>query len=578
MNSRRAWLRNSAALLAGAAIAPSLASPLFADDSNQPLPPFAARGTAGAVATVHPIATAAGIDAAKQGGNAIDAAIAAAVMLGVVDSHNSGLGGGCFILARLASGKTVCIDGRETAPAKATRDMYLRGGKADPNLSQTGALAVATPGALRAYELLSREAGMREFAELILPAAHVAEEGFAIDRVLAGRIAATRETIAQFPATAEILFTASGKPLETGMTLRQRDLARTLHMIAEQGVDWFYEGELAERIGAWMREHGGLLSQDDFKNYQPARREPLSTSFRRNTILGFPPPSSGGVHVAQILKMLERFPLAEIHRSSPAAALHLIAEAMKLAFADRAKWLGDPDFAKVPRGLIDEKYLMARASLINPQETTAAVAGEPPHPQSDLFSKHTTHITAADRAGNIVAITATVNTTFGSKVIVPGTGLVLNNEMDDFSIEPGVRNAFGLIGGQANEVAARKRPLSSMSPTIVLDADQKFRLTTGAAGGPTIISQVLLNVLRTLEFGENLATAIAAPRIHQQWSPDELRCEKTLPQEVLDDLSSRGHQLKLVDSMGVSQGIERRDDTLVAVHDPRVPGSARGWS
>lgn len=584
MSSRRLWLQQSSALLALLAqgnISPLLRNVLAEDElagtALPALPKHATAGKQGAIATVHPIASAAGIEAIQNGGNAIDAAIAAALMLGVVDSFNSGLGGGCFILARLASGKTVCIDGRETAPARATRDMYVRDGKADPSLSQTGPLAVATPGALRAYALLSKLAGKRKFADLVLPAAKVADEGFTVDKILADRIASSRDDLAKFPGSAAVLLASDQSPLKIGHTLRQTDLARTYRQIAEQGVDWFYEGELAATIGKWMQENGGILTADDFKNYQPIEREPLVTSYMRHTILGFPPPSSGGIHVAQMLTMLERFPLGEIYQASPSAAYHLIAEAMKLAFADRAQWLGDPDFAKVPRGLLDRDYLMARSSLIDPKQTSAVAAGEPPQASSDVFKKHTTHLAAADREGNIVAITATVNTTFGSKVIVPGTGLVLNNEMDDFSIEPGVRNAFGLVGGEANSVAPLKRPLSSMSPTIVLDPDQKFRLTVGAAGGPTIISQVLLAILRTLQFSAPLHDAIAAPRIHQQWSPDELRCEKSLDKAAQDDLIARGHKLQIVGSMGVSQGVERAGDQFIASCDPRAAGTAMGW-
>ena len=306
------------------------------------LPPNVATSTKGMVASVHPLATDAGVAALRRGGNAVDAAIAMALTLGVVDPHNSGLGGGCFILIRRADGKLVAIDGRETAPAKAHRDMYLRDGRPQPELSQSGPLAVATPGALAAYDLALKDHGLLKLADLALPAAAIAEQGFVLDAHNAGILARSAANLKQVNAGVAAFLKESGTAYAAGKTLQQPDLARTYRAIAEQGTGWFYRGGFAESVGTWMEGHGGILTAADFAAYQPLVREPLVTTYRGRTIVGFPPTSSGGVHVAQILNILENFDLREIHRRDPGELTHLLAEAMKLAFADRAYWLGDP--------------------------------------------------------------------------------------------------------------------------------------------------------------------------------------------------------------------------------------------
>jgi gamma-glutamyltranspeptidase / glutathione hydrolase len=528
------------------------------------------------VATVNPLATDAGVAAFEAGGNAVDAAIAAALTLGVVDNFNSGLGGGCFILIRRADGTVAAIDGREKAPAAATRDMFLRDGEAVPELSQTGPLAVGVPGALAAYELALKEYGQLPLADLILPAAEIAEEGFTLDRVYAGRLAASAKTLAKFAGSRAVLLKGGEEPYEKGDVLKQPDLAKSYRAIAEEGTDWFYRGPFAEKVGRWMADNGGVLAASDFADYAPAEREPLKTTYRDWTIIGFPPPSSGGVHVAQMLNMLEHFDLQAAYQKDPAAALHLIAEAMKLAFADRAYWLGDPDFVGVPRGLTDRGYAAELAQRIDPAKAQDVPShGEPPGAAEDVFGKkHTTHIAAADSDGNWVAITATVNTTFGSKVIVPGTGIVLNNEMDDFSAQPGKPNAFGLLGGENNAVAPGKRPLSSMTPTIVLK-DGEPVMSVGAAGGPKIITQVLLAIVRRLDFEQSLADAVGEPRIHHQWRPEELMVERTMPDDVVQRLEAMGHAIDRMPPAGVMQAVEiDSGGNLVGVHDPRVPGKA----
>ncbi|WP_428308894.1 gamma-glutamyltransferase [Lacipirellula sp.] len=530
------------------------------------------------VASVQPLATEAGVAAFEAGGNAIDAAVATAVTLGVVDNHNSGLGGGCFILIHLADGTLVAIDGREEAPAAATRDMFLRDGEADPELSQTGPLAIGIPGALAAYDLAVTKYGKLPLKQLLLPAAKIAEEGFPIDRIYAGKLKASAKTLDKFAGSRGALLQADGGAYNEGDILKQPDLARSYRAMAEEGTDWFYRGGYAEKVARWMADNGGIITTADFAGYKPVEREPLKTTYRDWTIVGFPPPSSGGVHVAQMLNMLETFDLKKEYKEDPAQALHIIAESMKLAFADRAYWLGDPDEVGVPRGLIDKGYAVALAERIDPKKVTAVPShGEPPAAAEDVFGKkHTTHITAADSDGNWVAITATVNTTFGSKVIVPGTGIVLNNEMDDFSAQPGKPNAFGLVGAENNAVAPGKRPLSSMTPTIVLKGGKPV-MTVGAAGGPKIITSVLLAILRRLDFEQSLADAVGSPRIHQQWMPDVLTVEKKMPEEIVKELEERGHKIDLIDSGAVAQAIEiDGNGQFMGVHDPRVPGKAAG--
>ncbi len=545
----------------------------------------------GMVVTVHPLATDAATKVMADGGNAIDAAVAAAFMLGVVDGHNSGVGGGCFMLIRTADGRTIALDGREMAPAAATRDMFVRDGKADTSLSQTGALASGIPGSVAVFEHATKTFGKRPLRDLIAPAADVADRGFPIDRRYASKLSGTAREIARFPESARVLLKPDGTPLAEGETLRQPDLAQTYRGIAEQGGEYFYRGPFAKAVAKWMADNGGVLTESDFANYKLKDREPLVTKYRGRTIIGFPPPSSGGVHVAQVLNILEHFPLREMEeKKRTGERIHIMAEAMKLAFADRAHWLGDPDFVPVPRGLLEPFYARTLAQRINPLKALKDVAhGTPPHPEFDVFGrdaarlgaggerKHTTHIAAADADGNWVGITTTVNTTFGSKVIVPGTGVILNNQMDDFSIQPGVPNAFKLIGSDANAIAPGKRPLSSMSPTIVLDEKGEPLISLGAAGGPTIITQVLCVLTAHIDLGDDLSSAMARPRIHHQWSPPTLRIEDMFPAAVQKDLKARGHELAVVRPAGATNGILRKPDgTFVGVSEPRLDGKSAG--
>ncbi len=535
-------------------------------------------GRHGAVATVDRIASQAGIDAMKKGGNAVDAAIAAALTLGVVNSYNSGLGGGCFILIRSAKGEMICIDGRETAPAAATRDMYVRDGAVVPGLSETGALASGTPGELAACELALKTWGKLSLKEHLLAAAQIAEQGFRIDDRYATALREQAAALAKFPAARAIFLQADGSARKAGEILKQPDLARTYRAVAENGIQWFYGGPFAQAAEKWMKENHGLLTAADLAGYHALLREPISTTYRGCTVVSFPPPSSGGVHVLEILNMLETRDFSDplftvVDRDQ------FIAEAMKLAFADRAYWLGDPAFAQVPRGLIRKDYARALAAKIDLMHaSTVAGPGAPPDAVGDVFPKHTTHISAADAEGNWVAMTATINTTFGSKVIIPGTGVLLNNQMDDFSAQPGVANHFGLVGAEANAIAPGKRPLSSMSPCIVLK-DNRPILAVGAAGGPTIISQTLLNIVGVVDLGMDAQIAIDQPKFHQQWRPDELKVEKKMDPLVMDGLAKRGQHLREVNSFGAAQAVGQgpNGQGFLGAADPRVHGVPLAW-
>jgi len=530
------------------------------------------------VATVRPEATDAAVRVLQQGGNAVDAAITAAFTLAVVDGYNSGIGGGCFILIRTPEGKLFAIDGRETAPRAAKPDMFLKHGKPIPGASEVGPLASGVPGAVAAYEMAWRAAGRKPWSELLDEAISYAKDGFTIPEKYAERIRSQRRSLSQFPGSLEVLFDSSGEPRKAGTKLVQLDLAKTLTGIQELGSKYFYRGPTGMLIGQWMEQNRGILTMRDFRRYRAVSRVPVTSTYRDYTVVGFPPPSSGGVHVAQMLNILEHYDLASLYKQSPIDFQHVVTESMKLAFADRAYWLGDPAYAKVPLGLVSKEYAKGLSAQIDLRSAKTVLShGTPPLVDAKIFDRHTTHITAVDAEGYWVAITATVNTSFGSKVIVPGTGVVLNNEMDDFAIAPGVPNAFGLLGSEANEVVAFKRPLSSMSPTIILKEGEPV-MTIGAAGGPRIITNALLGAIRVLDLGMSPGEAIAMKRFHHQWSPDKLYLEPGTDAVVAESLRKMGHTVVIGGSSGTTQMIYRdpKSGLLTGVHDLRVPGKAAG--
>jgi gamma-glutamyltranspeptidase/glutathione hydrolase len=536
------------------------------------------------VVSPHPAVSEAGVELLRAGGNVVDAAVAAAFALAVAQPQSTGIGGGGFLSIRLADGRAFAIDARETAPAAATPDLYLRPGVPD-DAALVGGLAVGTPGLVAGLALAQERFGSRPLAEVMAPAIRLAAEGYVIGRYQAGFIEAlrARAPLARFPETARIHF----PPGPVGPTTRlvQPELARTLRAIAALGPRAFYQGAVAEAIAKAVQESGGVLTVEDLVRYRPVLREPLVGRFRGFEVLAFPPPSSGGVTLVETLNILEGFELAALGAGS-SAAIHRIAEALKLAFADRAVYLGDPDFAALPVAqLLDPAYAARLRARINPprwrrapwtwgrSEVAIRVAG-PGLPAEDAG---TAHLSVADVAGNAVAITETINTPYGSWVMASGTGVLLNNEMDDFATRPGRPNAFGLVAvAGANGVEPGKRPLSSMAPVIVLE-DGRLRFVAGSNGGPRIITSTLLALLNHLEFGMDVAEAVAAPRFHHQWLPDELLLEADTPADVVDALRARGHAVRVVDDLG--GGVEAiafdpATGVLSGAPDPRRDGAA----
>lgn len=523
-------------------------------------------------------ASAVGRDVLRAGGNAIDAAVAVGFALAVTLPRAGNLGGGGFMMVHMAEeDETVAIDYRETAPAAATRDMFLdAAGDADPAKSRFSGLAVGVPGTVaglaRAHALYG--SGRFTLAELIRPAVALARDGIAVTRPLHDGLASdwVRPRLSADPAAAAVFY-PDGRPLAVGALLRQPDLADTLEAIAREGPDGFYRGAVAGAIAETVRERGGVMTRADLAAYAPIVREPVRGRFMGYEIVSMPPPSSGGVHLVQMLNILSRFPLAEWGHGS-ARTIHAIAEAARRAYADRARYLGDPDFVDVPlSALIDSDYAARLAEAIDPRRATASSAVAPGL-DIPAESAETTHFSVVDADGNAVANTYTLNFSYGVGFMATGTGVLLNNELDDFSAKPGVPNAYGLVGGEANAVAPGKRPLSSMTPTIILREGDVF-LVTGSPGGSRIITTVLQVVLNVLAHGLDLATATAAPRIHHQWLPDELRVEQGISPDTLAILREMGHAVTRGRAIGSAQSIAVGPDGMRAgVSDPRRPGGA----
>lgn len=531
----------------------------------------------GMVATEHELATQIGLDILRAGGNAVDAAVAVGFALAVALPNAGNIGGGGFMVVHDAkTGKSVALDFREVAPNKASRDMYLdaQGNVVDGKSLYTH-YAVGVPGTVAGMEHALKQWGTLPLTRVIAPAAALAEKGFPVSETLAKILSQEQKNMGKWPATREI-FWKNGAPLKVGDLLVQKDLAASLRLIGQQGARAFYEGDIARKIAAEMAPHPNAISLQDLREYKVVERVPTQGSYRGYQIVTMPPPSSGGPHLVQILNMLEPQPVAQWGANS-AQYLHYLAEASKLAYADRSEYLGDPDFVKVPeKGLTSKRYAQSLARGIDPNRARAAKDIKPGQPQP-YESDQTTHYSVVDKAGNAVAVTYTLNTNFGSGIVAKGTGILLNNEMDDFSAKPGVANAYGLIGGDANAVAPKKRPLSSMTPTMVLK-DGKPALVTGSPGGARIITTVLQTVVNTLDFGMNPAEAAATPRVHHQWTPDELRIEKGLSPDTLALLRQRGHKVALKASMGRTQTIQIRDGVLYGYSDPRNPdGKTLGY-
>lgn len=531
----------------------------------------------GMVATEQELATQIGVDILKAGGNAVDAAVAVGFALAVALPNAGNIGGGGFMMVHDAkSGKDIALDFREVAPKGASRNMYLddKGNVVDGKSLFTH-YAVGVPGTVAGMTHALSRWGSMPLSTVMAPAIALADKGYPVSITLAKTLGQEKKNMGKWPAT-QAIFWKNGAPLQAGEPLVQKDLAQSLRLISQQGAKAFYQGEIAQKIAAEMAPHPHAITLQDLRDYKVVEREPVRGTYRGYQIVTMPPPSSGGAHLLQILNMMERWPMKQWGADS-AQSVHYMTEAMKLAYADRAEYLGDPDFVKIPlQGLISKRYADALATGIKPQQAKPSQDIKPGKPQP-YESDQTTHYSVVDKAGNAVAVTYTLNTNFGSGIVAKGTGILLNNEMDDFAAKPGVANAYGLVGGDANAVQAGKRPLSSMTPTLVLK-DGKPAVVTGSPGGARIITTVLQQIVNYIDYGMNPLEAAATPRFHHQWTPDELRIEKGFSVDTLNLLQQWGHKVALKPAMGRTQTIEIRNGLLLGASDPRNPdGKAMGF-
>jgi gamma-glutamyltranspeptidase/glutathione hydrolase len=541
----RAW-KYLGPLFAGAALAVAVlvaAPPAQADNAPAARPIVAARPAVahkGAIASAYPLASQAGEEILKEGGNAFDAAVAVSAALAVVEPSSSGLGGGGFyLLHRQSDGFETMVDAREKAPGHASRDMYLDKAGNVTNGSTNGPISAAIPGEPAAFEYLARKYGKLPLKQSLQPAIRLAREGFPLYARLQFALKAKRDILARSPDAAKAFLTADGNAPEIGAIIKQPELANTLEAIAAQGAKGFYEGRVAENLVAGVRAGGGIWTLEDLKNYRVVERKPLIGEYHGARIVTSPPPSSGGIAVIDSLNILDGF---DLHTVDSATRKHFIVEAMRRAYRDRAIFLGDPDFIKMPlQQLASADYAAGQRSSIRGDK--AMPSDLLPGIESEPKGMNTTHFSVLDAAGNRAAVTITVNLFFGNGYIPTGTGVLLNNEMDDFSVKPGTPNAFGLIGNTANAIAPNKRSLSSMSPTFV--ETPLGLMVIGSPGGSTIISQVLLGVLNYVD-GMNAADIVKYPHYHHQYMPDEIDYEPgALTDAEITELQAKGHKLKL---------------------------------
>ena len=518
-------------------------------------------------------ATEAGVEVLRKGGNAVDAAVAVGFALSVTHPAAGSLGGGGFMLIRLADGRSTFIDFRERAPGAATRDMYLDAQGNPTEESVVGYRASGVPGSCRGYALALEKYGSWRWPDVIEPSIRLASRGFPVTYQFAEDLREDQR-LPRFPESKRI-FLRGGNFLKQGDALRQPELAATLRRVAKNGPDELYTGETARRIAADMQRNGGLISLQDLADYRAVERRPVVGSYRGYEVLGPPPPSSGS-GVIQMLNMLEGSGYEKSGAGS-AAAIHYLAEVMRRFFADRAEYFGDSDYVDVPlERLLSKAYAAGRRATIDPERATPSAevqAGSP----TGRESAETTHFSVVDPQGNAVAVTYTINGWYGSGVTAAGTGIVLNNEMDDFTAKPGEPNMFGLLQSENNAIEPGKRPLSAMSPTIVSRGGKLF-LVLGSPGGPTIINTVLQVITNVVDFGMNLQQAVDSPRFHHQWMPDELRMESYgFSPDTLELLRKRGHQIRLVESMGRVMAIQTGEEWLLGADDSRAEGLASGF-
>jgi len=554
------------------------------------------------VVSAHPLASDAGLEMLRKGGNAVDAAVATTFAISVVEPFSAGIGGGGFLLIHDSKRRTIqALDFRERAPLKATKNMYLdSSGKVRQDASINGYLAVATPGTVAGMYEVHRRYGKLPWSTIVAPAIRLAKDGFVVENKFVQAVK-SREKILTNNQAARAIFTRNGNFYQPGEILVQQDLARTLQDIAVNPQS-FYTGRIAGNIASDMAKNGGLITLQDLKSYQPIWRTPVCGNFRQARVCSMPPPSSGGIHLLQMLNIIGNTDLKSLGWHHP-DAIHLMVEAMRIAYADRSEYLGDPDFVKVPQQqLINPEYGKFRRQQIDMQRAIPSTQVKPV--DRDMLQKfgqilpsklipantnpkikhskyyestQTSHLTVIDEQRNAVSLTFTVNLGFGAGIVTPGTGIILNNEMDDFAAAPRVPNAFGLLGDEANSIAPRKTPLSSMTPTIVTE-NGRLRMAVGTPGGSTIITQVLQIILNVLEYDMDAGAAVSASRIHHQWFPDTLRVEPWgLDALTLQELQRRGHKINQTNPWGNSNLIiVKPDGTLEGAADPRGEGAARG--
>ena len=569
--TRRAFV---AGLLAASALTPAQAQ------RAQQFPkvePVTARN--GMVVAQEARASLIGAEVLKRGGNAVDAAVAIGFAMAVTYPRAGNIGGGGFMLIHLAKGhRDIAIDYRETAPSATTRETFLNaGGEADPAKSRDQGLGIGVPGTVAGltHALEKYGSGKFKLSQLMAPAIDLARNGYKVGDEFEDTGRSSIARMARWPSTAKLFLKPDGSLIARGTLLVQSDLAATLETIAKQGSRAFYEGPIADKISAAVREAGGLMTSDDLKNYKAVERPVLHGSYRGLRIVSMPPPSSGGVVLLEMLNVLEGFRL----KADDPASVHLVVEAMRYAYADRAHLLGDPDFVKAPiAGLLSKKYAATLRAKIDRQRATPSDKIKAADP-AGFEGNNTTHYSVIDRFGNAVANTYTLNLSYGVGLIAEGTGILLNNELDDFAAAPGAPNAFGLVGYEANEPAANKRPLSSMTPTIVL-RNGKPLIVTGSPGGSRIITAVLQVLLNVVDYGMTIGEAVQAPRIHHQWLPDETMVEAGVPWATVKALEARGHNVKVWPPFTSANSILVTPEGFVGAADTRTRGAlaAGYWS
>ena len=528
----------------------------------------------GMVVSQRMIASEVGAEILAQGGNAVDAAVATGLALAVVLPRAGNLGGGGFMVIYLKEeDKTIAIDYREKAPSAATRDLFLdENGDYDRKKAQFSLLSAGVPGSVAGFHHALTRYGTLTWEDVLQPAIKLAEDGFVIPHDLANTLASKRyrERLSADPAAAKVFFKKNKEIYSAGEILVQKDLAWTLKQLSQNGPEAFYSGDIAKLIVKEMERNGGLITLEDLKNYNVAERQPLEGSYKGYKVVSMPPSSSGGTHLIQMLNMLEDFPIKEMGFGS-ADTIHILAEVMKRAYADRSKYLGDSDFYKVPSSLVSKKYAKALNKEISLDQVTPSNEVSPGNPYP-YESPDTTHFSVMDSYGNAVSNTYTLNFSYGSGKMIPGTGMLINNEMDDFSSKPGTPNGYGLLGSEANAIEGNKRPLSSMTPTIIFK-DQKPFMVFGSPGGSRIITTVLQVALNVMEHEMNIAQAVHSPRMHHQWLPEVLMLEKGFGSDTEKLLESKGYKLYQSSTMGSVQAIVKEGNYFYGSADPRRPSA-----